>query len=219
MDMFGKTKHKGGICMSKDRIITIGRQFGSGGHEIGQKLADRLGIPLYDNQLVSMAAKELEITEEAAQRADEANLNTFLAGYQANMLAYPDFISGSSYIYSLNEDVFRKQTKIIRELAGKGSCVIVGRCADYILRENPECINVFICAEKKDRVARISERYGVTEKKAAYMMRKTDRERAFYYESHTGLDWGSINSHQILFNVSLLGQERIVDILEMMFKS
>ena len=101
--------------MSKDRIITIGRQFGSGGHEIGQKLADRLGIPLYDNQLVSMAAKELEITEEAAQRADEANLNTFLAGYQANMLAYPDFISGSSYIYSLNEDVFRKQTKIIRE--------------------------------------------------------------------------------------------------------
>ena len=205
--------------MSKDRIITIGRQFGSGGHEIGQKLADRLGIPLYDNQLVSMAAKELEITEEAAQRADEANMNTFLAGYQANMLAYPDFISGSSYIYSLNEDVFRKQTKIIRELAGKGSCVIVGRCADYILRENPECINVFICAEKKDRVARISERYGVTEKKAAYMMRKTDRERAFYYESHTGLDWGSINSHQILFNVSLLGQERIVDILEMMFKS
>lgn len=205
--------------MSKDRIITIGRQFGSGGHEIGQKLADRLGIPLYDNQLVSMAAKELEITEEAAQRADEANLNTFLAGYQANMLAYPDFISGSSYIYSLNEDVFRKQTKIIRELAGKGSCVIVGRCADYILRENSECINVFICAEKKDRVARISERYGVTEKKAAYMMRKTDRERAFYYESHTGLDWGSINSHQILFNVSLLGQERIVDILEMMFKS
>lgn len=205
--------------MSKDRIITIGRQFGSGGHEIGQKLADRLGIPLYDNQLVSMAAKELEITEEAAQRADEANLNTFLAGYQANMLAYPDFISGSSYIYSLNEDVFRKQTKIIRELAGKGSCVIVGRCADYILRENPECINVFICAEKKDRVARISERYGVTEKKASYMMRKTDRERAFYYESHTGLDWGSINSHQILFNVSLLGQERIVDILEMMFKS
>lgn len=205
--------------MSKDRIITIGRQFGSGGHEIGQKLADRLGIPLYDNQLVSMAAKELEITEEAAQRADEANLNTFLAGYQANMLAYPDFISGSSYIYSLNEDVFRKQTKIIRELAGKGSCVIVGRCADYILRENPECINVFICAEKKDRVARISERYGVTEKKAAYMMRKMDRERAFYYESHTGLDWGSINSHQILFNVSLLGQERIVDILEMMFKS
>lgn len=205
--------------MSKDRIITIGRQFGSGGHEIGQKLADRLGIPLYDNQLVSMAAKELEITEEAAQRADEANLNTFLAGYQANMLAYPDFISGSSYIYSLNEDVFRKQMKIIRELAGKGSCVIVGRCADYILRENPECINVFICAEKKDRVARISERYGVTEKKAAYMMRKTDRERAFYYESHTGLDWGSINSHQILFNVSLLGQERIVDILEMMFKS
>lgn len=205
--------------MSKDRIITIGRQFGSGGHEIGQKLADRLGIPLYDNQLVSMAAKELEITEEAAQRADEANLNTFLACYQANMLAYPDFISGSSYIYSLNEDVFRKQTKIIRELAGKGSCVIVGRCADYILRENPECINVFICAEKKDRVARISERYGVTEKKAAYMMRKTDRERAFYYESHTGLDWGSINSHQILFNVSLLGQERIVDILEMMFKS
>lgn len=205
--------------MSKDRIITIGRQFGSGGHEIGQKLADRLGIPLYDNQLVSMAAKELEITEEAAQRADEANLNTFLAGYQANMLAYPDFISGSSYIYSLNEDVFRKQTKIIRELAGKGSCVIVGRCADYILRENPECINVFICAEKKDRVARISERYGVTEKKAAYMMRKTDRERAFYYESHTGQGWGSINSHQILFNVSLLGQERIVDILEMMFKS
>lgn len=95
----------------------------------------------------------------------------------------------------------------------------MGRCADYVLRDQADLINVFICAEKEDRKKRIAEIYGLTERKAAERIRKTDRERRFYYEMHTGLEWGSINSHQMLLNVSMLGMDRIVEILAMIYRS
>lgn len=204
--------------MSEYKIVTIGRQFGSGGREIGQKLAKRLEIPLYDHRLVSMAAKELGIKQSIAAKADEESLNAFLSGYQVNTTTYSQFINAASYVYSLNEDVYEKQRKIILTLASKGPCVIIGRCADYILKDSYECINVFICANRKDRIERIMKRYDMTERKAAAKIRKTDRDRRYYYEDHTGYDWGSIESHQALFNVSLLGQEKIVDILEKMYR-
>ena len=194
-------------------VITIGRQYGSDGRKIAQELANRLGFQFYDKELIRLAAAESNIPYDELVKADEK---------RARIWAYPaenEIPTDDRWYYSVNDILYDTEKKIITEKAEKEDCVIVGRCADYILRENPECINVFICAEKKDRVARIAERYGVTEKKAASMIRKTDRERAFYYESHTGLDWGSIHSHQILFNVSLLGQDKIVDILEMMFQS
>ena len=204
--------------MSEYKIVTIGRQFGSGGREIGQKLAKRLEIPLYDHRLVSMAAKELGIKQSIAAKADEESLNAFLSGYQVNTTTYSQFINAASYVYSLNEDVYEKQRKIILTLASKGPCVIIGRCADYILKDSYECINVFICANRKDRIERIMKRYDMTERKAAAKIRKTDRDRRYYYEDHTGYDWGSIESHQALFNVSLIGQEKIVDILEKMYR-
>lgn len=204
--------------MSEYKIVTIGRQFGSGGREIGQKLAKRLEIPLYDHRLVSMAAKELGIKQSVAAKVDEESLNAFLSGYQVNTTTYSQFINAASYIYSLNEDVYEKQKQIILTLAAKGPCVIIGRCADYILKDSYECVNVFICASRKDRIARIMERYDLTARKAAAKIRKTDRDRKYYYEDHTGYDWGSIDSHQALLNVSLLGQEKIVDILEKMYR-
>ena len=210
---------KGGIYMTGHKIITIGREFGSGGHEIGQKLADRLGIPLYDNRLVSMAAEELGVKTEDAERVDESSLNTFVTGYTVTPGMYTEFINAASYLPSFDTEVYRKQTQIIKSLAEKGPCVIVGRCADYVLKDRDNCINVFICADKADRKKRIMELYGLNERKAADRIRKTDKERRYYYEVHTGQDWGSIRSHQMLFNVSMLGIDRIVEILAMMYNA
>ena len=205
--------------MTGHKIITIGREFGSGGHEIGQKLADRLGIPLYDNRLVSMAAEELGVKTEDAERVDESSLNTFVTGYTATPGMYTEFINSASYLTSFDTEVYRKQAEIIKSLAEKGPCVIVGRCADYVLKDRDGCINVFICADKADRKKRIMELYGLNERKAADRIRKTDKERRYYYEVHTGQDWGSIRSHQMLFNVSMLGIDRIVEILAMMYNA
>ena len=205
--------------MSGHKIITIGRQFGSGGREIGQKLAERLGIPLYDRRLVSMAPEALGVREEDAERVDETSLNSFVANYTVSPGMYMEYINAASYIPSFDETVFRKEAEIIRSLAEKGPCIIVGRCADYILKDRAECINVFICADKEDRKKRIGRLYNLTERKAAERIRRTDRERRYYYELHTGQDWGDISSHQIMFNVSLLGADKIVDYLELMYKS
>ena len=205
--------------MSGHKIITIGRQFGSGGREIGQKLAERLSIPLYDRRLVSMAAESLGVRKEDAERVDESSLNTFVANYTVSPGMYMEYISAASYIQSFDEQVYRAEAEIIRGLAEKGPCIIVGRCADDILKDRAECINVFICADKDDRKKRIARLYNLTERKAAERIRRTDRERWYYYELHTGQDWGDITSHQILFNVSLLGMEKIVDYLELMYKS
>lgn len=212
-------KKTGGMEMSGHKIITIGRQFGSGGHEIGLKLAGRLRIPLYDRRLVSMAAEELGVKKSDVERVDESSLNSFVSGYTVSPGVYLEFISASSYTQSFDEKVYRKETEIIRKLAEKGPCVIVGRCADYILKDQADCINVFICADKEDRKKRIAELYDLSEKKAAERMRRTDKARRYYYEMHTGQDWGSISSHQMLFNVSMLGIDRIVDLLELMYRA
>ena len=204
--------------MTGHKIITIGREFGSGGHEIGQKLADRLGIPLYDNRLVSMAADELGVKTEDAGRVDESSLNTFVTGYTVTPGMYTEFINAASYLPSFDTEVYRKQAEIIKRLAEKGPCVIVGRCADYVLKDRDDCINVFICADWEDRVKRIAEKYDISERKAADKIKKMDRERQHYYESHTGLEWGSIDSHHMLLNVSRLGMERAVDILEKIYR-
>lgn len=205
--------------MADHKIITIGRQFGSGGHEIGNLLATRLDIPMYDNNLVRMAADKLGIREETAQAVDETTLNSFLAGYVLAPLEYSPYTNSMECAQPLGEQMYDLQSEIIHKLAERGPCVIVGRCADYVLAENPNCIHIFICADKEDRIRRIAKRYDVSERKAADKIKKIDRERRYYYESHTGQEWGSIESHQILLNVSRLGIERTVDVLEGMYKN
>lgn len=199
--------------MSKHLIVTIGRQFGSGGHEIGNLLADRLDIPLYDNNLVRMAAEKLGIREATARAVDETTLNSFLSGYVLSPIEYAASPNGAEYTQPLNEQVYELQSEIIRKLAGMGPCIFVGRCADHILKDE-DCIRVFIGAHKEDRIRRIAERYDLSEKKAAEKIKRIDRERKYYYESHTGLEWGSIEAYQMLLNVSLLGTDGTVDALE-----
>ena len=200
--------------MTEHRIITIGREFGSGGHEIGNLLATRLDIPLYDNNLNRMVAEKLDIREETARAVDETTLNSFLAGFIFEPIEESSRLNGTEYVPPLTQQVYELQCDIIRKLAERGPCIIVGRCADFVLRDHKNCINVFICADWEDRVERIAAKYDISQRKAADKIKKMDRERRNYYESHTGQEWGSIDSHHMLLNVSRLGMDRTVDILE-----
>lgn len=204
--------------MTKNTIITIGRQFGSGGHEIGELLAKKLGIPFYDRNLVKMAAEELHITEEQAELEDEKKLMSIVSNYNLAMGGYSDFMANAEFYAPVGRDLYAVQSAIIKKLAQKGSCVIVGRCADYVLKDYPGCINVFICASKEDRKNRVMDKYHLSERKAAEKMKKIDRERKYYYETYSGKEWGSIQSHQILMNSSLLGKEKIVEYLAALYK-
>ncbi len=204
--------------MSKKVMITIGRQFGSGGREVGTRLAKSLGLPLYDKNLVEMAAKELDISEETAEAVDETTLSRFLSSYNYTPATMVQFVGNVEYAEPINDKLFYTQSAIIRQLAKKGPAVFIGRCADYALKDHADSLNIFICADKEDRIKRIAEMYDLTEKKAADKIKKIDRERRYYYETYTGRDWGDITSHDIIMNVSRLGMERTVKDLEMIYR-
>lgn len=134
------------------------------------------------------------------------------------MGGYNDFMANAEFYAPVGRNLYAVQSAIIKKLAQKGSCVIVGRCADYVLKDYPGCINVFICASKEDRKNRVMDKYHLSERKAAEKMKKIDRERKYYYETYSGKEWGSIQSHQILMNSSLLGKEKIVEYLAALYK-
>lgn len=195
------------------KIITIGRQFGSGGHELGEKLSELLGIPLYDRVLVEMAAEKLGLSEISVEEVDESVLNTLLSAYR-----YPTRAASlAGYGLPLNESTYLAQTGIIETLAKKGPCIIVGRCGDFVLRDHPKCLSLFICASLEDRTKRIAERYGLTEKEAATALKRTDRRRKNYYETYTDQNWGSIDSHQLLINISKLGMEKTLGMIQYLY--
>lgn len=204
--------------MTDHVIITIGREFGSGGHEIGNRLAERLNIPLYDHNLIAMAARKLAITNEEASQVDESILGKFLSGYVVNTGDYTVFMREGEDTVPLSDKVFRAQKEIILELAKRSSCIFVGRCADYILGDYSNCINVFVHAYRDDRVRRIMQIYKLDERQAKEKIKRVDKGRKLYYEAHTGREWGSIESHDILLNVSLLGVEGTVDVLESIYR-
>ncbi|GAA0259605.1 cytidylate kinase-like family protein [Muricomes sp. OA1] len=205
--------------MTDHTIITIGRQFGSGGHEIGNRLAERLDIPLYDHNLIRMAAKELKVSDEEASRVDETILGRFLSAYVVGTGDYTAFMSQEAYGVPLSDRMYETQTKIIKKLAAQSSCIFVGRCADYVLGDYTNCINIFIHAFKDDRIRRIMNIYKLTERQAWDKIKKVDKERRLYYEAHTGREWGSSESHEILFNASLLGVDGVVDAMEAIYKT
>lgn len=143
--------------------------------------------------------------------ADSLEANLATGGYN-------DFMANAEFYAHVGRNLYAVQSAIIKKLAQKGSCVIVGRCADYVLKDYPGCINVFICASKEDRKNRVMDKYHLSERKATEKMKKIDRERKYYYETYSGKEWGSIQSHQILMNSSLLGKEKIVEYLAALYK-
>ena len=205
--------------MTDHTIITIGRQFGSGGHEIGNRLAERLDIPLYDHNLIRMAAQELKVSNEEASRVDESILGKFLSAYVVGTGDYTTFAGSEVYEAPLSDRMYETQTEIIKKLAKQSSCIFVGRCADYVLGDYSNCINAFIYAYKDDRIRRVMNIYKLTEKQAWDKIKKTDKERKLYYEARTGREWGQIESHEMMLNVSLMGIDGAVDALEAIYRT
>ena len=204
--------------MTENTIITIGRQFGSGGHKIGNKLSEKLNIPLYDYNLIRMAARELNVTDEAAKQVDETILGRVLSAYVVGTGDYTAFMTDDVYGVPLSDRMYAAQTEIIKKLADRGPCIFVGRCADYVLGDYSNMINTFIYAYKDDRINRIKKLYDLNDNPAWDKIKKVDQERKLYYEAHTGREWGTIESHEILINASLTGIDGAVDILEALFK-
>ena len=189
-------------------VITIGRAYGSGGHEIGARVAAKLGISFYDKKLLKLAAEKTGYCEEFIEHNDEKTPGVFARSM--------NFARGSAYTHPSSEDtVFVHQSQIIKELAEKESCVIVGRCADFILRERHDTVNLFIYASLEDRMQRkmaLSE-----EKKSAAQIRKeimaADRRREKYYNFYTGLRWGNSRNYHLCIDTSLLGVDGAVDLI------
>jgi cytidylate kinase len=189
-------------------IITIGRQFGSGGREVGRKVASSLGIPFYDKELLAIAAKESGLSAQFLEDYDEKPTNSLLYSIvvgQSHMLMH-----GNGRI-SVEQMASKAQRDAVMSVASKGSCVIVGRCADYILREEPGLVRVFLSASKEDRIRRICERDGMTEDKARDKMRRMDKARRSYYSFHADGDWGEAYNYDICINVSRFGIDKTVE--------
>ncbi len=198
--------------MDRKIIVTIGRQFGSGGREIGKKLANALGIAYYDKELMAIAAKENGLSEEVFERADEQASSglsyAFSVGY-----SYMGMFTPFNDILS-NDGLFKMQSDAIRKLAEEQSCVLVGRCADYILRDNPNCLSFFIHNTADNRIKRITESQGLTVEQAKELMVKTDKSRAAYYNYYTNKEWGVASSYNFSIDVSILGVDETVEFIK-----
>lgn len=189
-------------------IITIGRQYGSGGKIIGEKLAKKLGIPFYDKELLTEAARKSGICKEMFESNDEKPTNSLL--YSLVMGTY----SGDSL--PLNHKLFLAQFDAIRSLADRGSCVIIGRCADYALEDYDNVINVFIHGKMEDRIERAVAQYGIEKDKAEDIINKTDKKRASYYNFYASKKWGALENYDMTIDSSTLGVDGTVDVISKM---
>ena len=193
-----------------NRIITIGREFGSGGRTIGREVAKKLGIPCYDQELIEKMAEESGFTREYVEKESE---NASLGSWAASALGMD-----GTYTAPTNQDrLWAVQSRIIREIAEKESCVIVGRCADVILEDKADLLRVFIHADFDARAKRIVEKYGETEVPTEKRLRDKDKRRALYYQFYTDRKWGDIENYDIILNSSALGLERCVDIIASLY--
>ncbi|MCQ2523686.1 MAG: cytidylate kinase-like family protein [Lachnospiraceae bacterium] len=196
-------------------IITIGRQFGSSGHEIGAKLAQTLNIPFYDKEIITRAAKESGYCEEMIQNHDERPTNSFL--YNLVMDTYSFGYNSSSFVdMPISHKVFLAQFDAIKSIASEGPCVIVGRCADYALAENENVLNIFIYADEEFKIKNIlahDEYHELTPNKAKDMFIKKDKQRASYYNYYSSKKWGRAESYDLCVNSGKLGIDNTVKLL------
>ena len=188
-------------------VITIGRELGSGGKSIGKIMAEKLNIPIYDSRLITIAAKESGFNPELFEKADEVT-NKGLVSSVVRTVTSPFTAIGNFYDNSLsNESLFKIQTDVIHQKAETESCIIVGRCADYILRNHPRHLNVFIRANYDDRVRFVCERDGINPDKARQLIDKTDNQRSAYHDFYCETNWGDSRAYDVCINSSLLGLE------------
>jgi|GEM_PF-74559 len=193
-------------------IITIGRQFGSGGKEVGIRVAKELGIPFYDKELLQEAAKKSGLCQKIFENFDERPKSLL---YAIAMDAYPLGFSGATG-ESLEQQVHLAIFKTIRHIAEEGPCVIIGRSADYALAENPNLLSLFISAPLEDRIARVAKRQKVTPEEAKSLIQKTDKRRASYCEYYASKKWGAVDAYDFCLNSSALGLGGTVELIQAM---
>ena len=196
-----------------NKIYPIGREFGSGGREVGEKLAAKLGIKLYDKELLQQAAKDSGFCEEIFENHDEKPTNSFLYSLVMDTYSVSGYSAAPFLDMPLNHKVFLAQFETIKKIAEKESCVIVGRCADYALSDNPDCINIFIHADLDVRIKNVSRNLNITENKARDIINKTDKQRASYYNYYTSKKWGDSKSYNLSLDAGKLGIDNCVEMI------
>ena len=194
----------------KKNIITISREFGSGGRTVGRKLAERLNIPFYDGEIIEKVHEETGLSQDFIKEQGEHSPTKSIFSYA--------FVGRDVNGISINDYVWNAQRKIILDLAEKGPCVIVGRCADFILRDRDDCFNVFIHADEKFKAERIVKEYGETDKSPEKRLREKDKKRKINYKYYTDQDWGVCDNYDISLNTGTLGIDKCVDIIEELVK-
>ena len=198
--------------MKTNTIITIGREFGSAGREIGKRIADDFGIKLYDKEMLARAAKESGICEEIFESHDEKPTNSFL--YSLVMDTYSMGYGNTYTDMPINDKVFLAQFDAIKKIADEGPCILVGRCADYALESYKNVVTVFIHADLDARIRRIARIYDLTDAKAKDLIVKTDKKRSSYYNYYTNKKWSDAESYELCLNSAELGVEGTAKMIE-----
>ncbi|MFR4849821.1 AAA family ATPase [Alistipes finegoldii] len=188
----------------KDKfVINIGRQLGSGGKAVGEAVAARLGIGVYDKQLINLAAEQSGICPEIFEKADEKESRNLSRSSASAFPFVGSEYSGSNVLSS--DALFKIQSDVIRDLASRESCVFVGRCADYILRDHPRTVNIFIAAGRAERIERLCRLHGIAPGEAESLMDRTDARRAAYYNYYSSGTWGMAETYDLCIDSSVLG--------------
>lgn len=182
----------------KKNVIVIGRQFGSGGHEIGKKLAEEFDFKFYDQEIIAMTAGTTGYTPEFIKKNEEMMTSSFLYDLVNQMYIY-----SNAEVEAPKDKIFEAESKVVTDLAKEGNCVIIGRCSDYVLRNNPNCLKLFLTAPMKQRIRRVMERMNLSEKEAKAKMQKEDKFRADNYHYYTGCSWGAAANFDLTINTAL----------------
>lgn len=195
-----------------NKIITISRLYGSGGREIGKKLAEQLDIPFYDYELIERAANESGFAKETFENAESKATNSFLYSIAMGMNSYGNQELGYNTL-SLDDRIYLAQSEVIRSIAQEGPCVIVGRCADFVLKDMPNLISVFIWADMDYRIKRAMENDELDEDKAEHQMKKIDKQRRNYYNYHANNRWGQSENYDISIRSDKIGIENCAKVI------
>lgn len=196
-----------------DCVITIARQFGSGGRIIGEKLAEALGMPYYDRELLTEAAKKAGVDPNVFSNVDERAVNSLLYALSMGIYSVGNTFSPMSSMPD-NDRLYIAQHNIINDLASKGPCVIIGRCGDYVLRERKNLIRVFIYADMEYRKERACRLYDISPDKAESTINKTDKTRANYYNFYTSQKWGNMQNYDLCINSAKLGEAGSIEVIK-----
>lgn len=198
--------------MNSNLVITIGREFGSGGREIARKVAEKLGIKMYDKELIALIAKNSGMSEDVLHEVDETAVNSFLYALSSGAFSGTPIISGGISSLPITDKAFINCAQIIKEIADKESCVIVGRCAESILRDRENVFTVFIHADLEHRIDRICEHESISRDEAAGVIKRADKKRSAYHNYYSDTRWGARSAYDICIN-SRIGTDVAADII------